>query len=179
MSQLTLLSMTAFTIASFISSINHFLCLIDFDRLSAVFYQLGKWCIYSGFVMRLNHVYRKSNVGVRKTLLRIYHIIFTIFYCPLVIFGYTSMSHIQYTIAGTKVCKKSFDWIYLVWSLVIDTINTTLCLLAYIRPLMHILRSLESTWHYNGLDFKYPVIKVSILTAVGTFVTVLSHNTCI
>ena len=179
MQTLSILSMTAFTIAIIIATINHFICILSFDKLTPVFYQIAKGCIYCGFVMRLHHVYNRSQYGGTEITLRIYFIILILEYSSLAIYGYITMSHTKHNINNLQICHKSHSWIYLICSLTADTINTFICLRSYIRPLFKIMKSLRQRWNYTGKDFTYPAILVSILTSVATLVSVLGHILCI
>eukprot|EP01083_Nonionella_stella_P070355 188182_1 len=181
MSLLTLLSMTAFTISILIATVNHFSCFLIFDKLSPVLYQFAKCCIYQGFIMRLYHVFNRNRSGhaINDKILASYGILIAMLYSVLCIWGYLDLQHDVYSFdnARTTVCKKTLSVLYLICSLSVDVTNTIVLLVAYITPVMKIIKSLkiEFSAHHVGRDFRYPVTKISILTLVATVSSIAAH----
>ena len=74
---------------------DHFTCDEPSDRMTHVFYQLGKCCVYIGLSVRIAFLYSAPGLANEKYLLflNVYKVVLVVIYSALVIIGIFTIKH--------------------------------------------------------------------------------------
>ena len=144
-------------------------------QISALLWFSNKICLFYGYFLRLDYIYKGTEYQINKWILYIFYILFIGYFIVwlYLIFGYVSPSNYEFNekygfCQVVASIQSSFMISLSVGIISFELITSIIALILYLRPLCH-LKRME-----NDRDLHDTIIKIGILNSIIIISCILS-----